>query len=236
MTHRDWPVHPHGPLAPLADNLWQVTGSLPMGPLPRNMIVYRLPDGRLIIHSAIAMHEQGMAALEALGHPSVLIVPSGLHRLDAPFYLARYPGIEVTCPAAARAKVERKVAVRRPVEQVLAELEIPMHVPAGTKAQELVYQLPLADGCALVCTDLLFNLPHQPGMGGMLLRLMGSTGRLGMTHVGRLMFLRERGTFADWLAQLAALPGLRILTMAHGHALTHDVPAALQRLAGRMRP
>lgn len=235
MTRPAWPVHPHGPLEPLADNLWQVTGSLPRGPLPRNMIVYRLRDGRLIIHSGIAMTEQGMAALESLGHPSVLIVPNGLHRLDAPFYLARYPGIEVTSPAAARAKVEQKVAVRRPAEQVLAELDIPLHVPAGTKAQELVYQLPLADGCALVCTDLLFNLPHQPGLGGMLLRLMGSTGKFGITRLGRLMFLRDRPAFADWLEQMAALPGLRILSMAHGHALTHDVPAALRRVAGELR-
>jgi hypothetical protein len=165
----------------------------------------------------------------------VLIVPNGLHRLDAPFYLARYPGIEVTCPAAARAKVERKVPVRRPVEQVLAELDIPVHVPAGTKAQERVYQLPLAEGCALVCTDLLFNLPHQQGFGGMLLRLIGSTGKFGVTPLGRLMFLRDRAAFADWLETMAALPGLRILSMAHGHALTHDVPAALRNHASALR-
>lgn len=235
MTRRDWPIHPHGPLEPLADDLWQVTGSLPRGPLPRNMVVYRLRDGRLIIHGGIAMTEQGMTALESLGHPSVLIVPNGLHRMDAPFYLARYPGIEVTCPAAARAKVERKVPVRRPVEVVLAELELPVHTPAGTKAQEKVYQLPLADGCALVCTDLLFNVPDQPGLGGLLLRLMGSTGKFGISRLGRLMFLRDRAAFADWLERLAALPGLRILSMAHGHALTHDVPAALRKHAAELR-
>ena len=114
-------------------------------------------------------------------------------------------------------------------------MDIPCHVPAGTKAQELVYQLPLDDGCALVCADLLFNLPHLRGFGGMLLRLMGSTGKLGMTPLGRMLFLKDRGAFADWLEQMAALPGLRILSMAHGHALTHDVPAALQGIAAGMR-
>jgi hypothetical protein len=48
-------VHPHGDLVELTEGLWIVTGSLPRSGLPRNMVVYRLRDGGLLIHSAIAL-------------------------------------------------------------------------------------------------------------------------------------------------------------------------------------
>ena len=51
-------IYPYDPPRPLASNLWQVKGSLPSGPIPRNMTVYRLPDGRLLLYSVIAMHEE----------------------------------------------------------------------------------------------------------------------------------------------------------------------------------
>jgi hypothetical protein len=44
----------------------QVTGTLRMGP-PRNMVIYKMKNGDLIIHSCIALNEESMLALERLG-------------------------------------------------------------------------------------------------------------------------------------------------------------------------
>src|SRR6185436_2856825 len=90
-THRRFP---HDDLEQLAANLWTVRGSLPF-PLKRQMIIYRLADGTLLLHSVIAMNDEGMAKLDALGRPSVMIVPHIGHRMDAPFYKARYPQVRV---------------------------------------------------------------------------------------------------------------------------------------------
>ena len=80
----DWHVLPHGPLERLAENLWWVQGSLRGMSLKRVMTVARRTDGELVIHSAIAMTEDAMRELEALGEPAFLVVPNRGHRLDAP--------------------------------------------------------------------------------------------------------------------------------------------------------
>lgn len=59
------------------------------------MIIYRLPDGGLLIysaliHSAIALDEAAMIELESLGKPRIMIVPNCTHRLDADVYKQRY--------------------------------------------------------------------------------------------------------------------------------------------------
>src|SRR5690606_38404699 len=79
----------HGPLERLEDNLWRVEGALPNMALRRVMTVVRMADGRLVIHSAIALPDELMAQIEAWGRPSYLLVPNAYHRLDAPAYKAR---------------------------------------------------------------------------------------------------------------------------------------------------
>src|SRR2546422_2881860 len=109
-----WHVLPHGPIEPLAAGLWRVTGFTPPGALvPREMVLYRLAGSGLLVHSAVALDAAGIAQLESLGRPEVLVVPNRMHRIDAGLYKRRYPGMRVVCPAAARSIVEEVVAVRR---------------------------------------------------------------------------------------------------------------------------
>ena len=90
---KSWDEHvaPHGDLEALAPGLWQVTGSLDRSPLPRNMQIWRAPNGALLIHSAICLDEDAMAQVDALGDVSWIIVPCALHRADALPYRQRYP-------------------------------------------------------------------------------------------------------------------------------------------------
>ena len=52
--------------------------------VPRNMTVFRNGTGELVLYSVVAMHEDGMRALEALGRPTVTVVPHRRHQMDAP--------------------------------------------------------------------------------------------------------------------------------------------------------
>jgi hypothetical protein len=56
--------------------------------VPREMVLYRLADATLLIHTAIALNEPGMAKLESLGTPKILVVPNRIHRFDAGVYRA----------------------------------------------------------------------------------------------------------------------------------------------------
>lgn len=229
------PIYPHGGIEELAPGLWQVRGTLGRSPLPRNMVIHRLSGGGLWIHSGVAMDPDGMAALEKLGAPQVLVVPNRFHRSDAPWYKARYPALQVVCPAVARARVEKMVAVDDDAEQALPGLGVTCHVPEGIKPSELAYELPLKAGRALVFTDLLFNLEPLPGLSGRIMALLGSSGFFGLTRIGRWMLLKDAAAFRAWLLRLAELPGLEVISVAHGEPITRACRRRLTEAAGRLR-
>ncbi len=227
-------VLPHGELQPLGDRMWMVTGALPNMPLPRNMIVFKMDDGTLLIHNAIALSESEMAKLEAIGKPSVQIVPSPHHRLDAPAFKARYPDLRVVSPASARAKVEQKLPVDAAAEDDLPKRGIACHAPRGLK-HELVYEMPYAEGCALVFNDALFNLRHQPGIGGFFLKLLGSTGFFGATNTARFFIIEDTKAYAGWLREIAK-KDVRVIAVAHGDVVERDPSGALEAAAMRLAP
>src|SRR5579862_5654652 len=106
-----WTVLPHSKVEKLEDNLWRVEGSLPGGGPPRVMTVAKLADGRLVLHSAIALDDAEMKELEAFGTPAFLVIPNAGHRLDAAAYKERYPKMTVVAPAVSKEKVEQVVKV-----------------------------------------------------------------------------------------------------------------------------
>ncbi|MGB0591114.1 MAG: hypothetical protein ACPGU1_15670 [Myxococcota bacterium] len=231
MSNWDEHVHPHGALERLAPGLWQVTGSLARGPLPRNMQVWRAPSGELLIQSAICLEAEGMARLDALGKVRWIVVPCPMHRADALPYRLRYPEAELLCPSAAKAKVEEVVQVDGVCEAALPGLGIEVYVPQGLKPFELHLVCPLEDGTkALLVTDALFNLGAEPprGFGGMMLKWMGSVGPLGMTRLGRWLLLKDRALWRAHLEQLAEISDLSVLCVAHGEAVRGDVAKALR--------
>jgi hypothetical protein len=235
MTMADKPHRrfPHDDIEPLAPNLWTVRGSLPF-PLKRHMIVYRLGDGTLLIHSGIAMSDDGMAKLEALGRPSVMIVPHSGHRMDAPFYKARYPQIRVLAPAAARAKVEDVIKVDATCEEALPALGVRIHPVPAFKNGELAYELDLeGGGKALIMSDVVANRDHPKGFGGWFFANVtgGIKGRLGVARIMKVMMMTDKAEARAGLEKLAEIPGLTLLSVAHGRPVRDDVTGALREAA-----
>lgn len=236
MPAWDEHVFPHGDLEAIAPGLWQVTGSLGRSPLPRNMHVWRAPEGGLLIHSAICLDADGMAALDALGEIRWIVVPCAMHRADALPYRERYPNAQILCPEAARSEVEDVVSVDALCEDVLPQLGMTVHHPTGLKPFELHLECPLEDGSrALLMTDALFNLGSQPpsGLGGMILKWIGSVGPLGMTRMGRWLLLEDRARWRAYLHHLADVSDLSVLCVAHGEPIRGDVATALRQAADR---
>ena len=69
MSTKPHRLFPHGEVQALAPNLWMVRGGMPF-PLYRNMVVYRLPDRRLVLHSLVALSEAGMKQLTVIRSPA----------------------------------------------------------------------------------------------------------------------------------------------------------------------
>ncbi len=229
-----WNEHvlPHGPLTQLAPRVWQVTGSLRRMALPRNMTLWKMDDGGVWVHSAVACDDATMAEILAIGPPAVLVVPNGLHRVDAGVWKDRFPGIRVVCPEASRAKVEQAVKMDA------LDTEVPgviVHAPPGLNATEHVYEVDAGAGKAIVVCDVLFNIGNEiPGFGGWMLKLMGSAGPLKMTPLARLVLLQDGRAFRGWLEGVAAAPDLALLCMAHGEAILADTALKLKEAAARL--
>jgi len=229
-AHTAWKVLPHGPLETLTDNIWRVEGTLPDMPLKRVFTVVRLADGCLLLHNAIALDEVLMAEIEGWGVPRYLVVPNGWHRLDARIFKQRYPRIEVICPRGARRKVEQVVEIAGSYDDVDLGRGVELAHLDGVGQMEGVLQVSSSDGVTLVFNDIIFNMVHLPGVFGLVYRLIGSTGGARVTHVARLMMVKDREALAAHLQRLANVPDLRRVIVSHGAMESAD-PAGMVRRA-----
>jgi hypothetical protein len=225
-------IFPHGQLEQLAPNLWQVRGSLPF-PLRRNMTVYRLPEGTLLLHSVVAMDENGMKALEALGRPAVLVIPHGGHRMDSGFYKQRYPGLQIACPDQGKARAEvvcQKVDAAP--EELLAPLGIKVHPVTGAKAGEFALEVDIPGGKALITNDIVGGFtPGEPVP--FVLRLIGPPAghRLAVARIIRWRLVKDKVSVRAWLHLMAENEAIKIITVSHGPPVTSDCAEALREAA-----
>lgn len=225
-------VFPHTALRELTPNLWVVRGEFPAAKLPRNMVVYRYAKDLLLLHSVVALNARAMKQLEALGRPSVMLVPHWDHWAHIAAYKRRYSGIEVVCPRASMDRISKRVHVDYSSEEYFPRHGITYHVPPGIDPVEGVLEAPLGGGeVALIMNDLITNVPHQPGLYGLLLRLTRSTGRPRVIFFVRRDLRVQRPLVKRYLQSLAARREIRIVTTSHGDCLVTDVAATLATVA-----
>lgn len=228
-VHHDWKVLRHGPTDRLEENLRCVTGSIPGMALQRVMTLVRLDDGRVVVHSAIALDEPAMAGIEEWGRPAVMLVPNAYHRLDAPAYLSRYPDLEVFCPRGCRAKVGEVVPVTGDYDDFRGDPCVDLRHLEGVGLSEGVMTVRSSSGSTLVVNDAVFNMPHARGLTGLVLRyLTGSTGGPRVSRLYRLLAVKDRSAFRADLERLAATPDLIRIVVSHHRRIT-DRPAEVLR-------
>jgi hypothetical protein len=242
-TNSEWESHAfaHSPIEELAPNLWHVTGLFPNESMvPREMIIYKLPDSNLLIHSAIALDEPTMTQLESLGKPKIMIIPNPIHKLDARVYKQRYPDLIVVSPAVVKPYAEQVVTVDAIAEEILPQYGIKCHQPAGINPQELVYELPLTTGKALIFTDILFNLTDEY-LGKYvpkkkhLIYWIGAAGFFGITFLGKTFFVNDRNAYRQWLETLANnVQPLKVISVAHGEPITNNCTQKLREASARL--
>jgi hypothetical protein len=227
----DHKIFPHGKLEALAPNLWQVRGSMSF-PLRRNMTVYRLPDGTLLLHSVVALDEEGLRALEALGRPSVMVVPHGFHRMDAGFYRRRFPDLRVACPAEGKKRTEELCKVDGTPEELLVPLGLKVHPVTGVRMGEFAIEVDIPGGKALITNDVVGG-PTPGEKVSFVMRLIGPPAgpTLGVARIFRFRMVKDKVALRHWLHLMAENPALQIITVSHGPPVTSDCAAALRDAA-----
>lgn len=230
----DWSVLPHGAIQRVSANLLRVEGSLATGPpIKRVMTVAKRVDGSLVIHSAIALDESAMRELEAFGTMKYLIVPNQWHRLDAARYLERYPDMAVFCPRGSRKKVEEVVSVSGTYDEFPNDNRVRLEPLAGINDTEGVMIVDEQDGLTLVFNDVLFNMPHQSGLAGWILKKVTcSSGGPRISRVVRITMIKDKSALRANLEQLADRPRLKRIIVSH-HEMIVSEPARVLREVAR---
>jgi hypothetical protein len=229
-----WTVLPHGKLTRISDNILSVTGRMhmpPMGEVERRMTVVRLRDGSVVVFSAISLDEPEMAALEAWGTPTYLVVPSDIHRMDVKPWKARYPSLTVIAPAHAREKVENLAHVDATSFE-FPDPSVQLVAVPGTDQRELALVVETPQGTTLVVNDIIFNLPTRPGFVGWLFKQIGMTGD--EPHLPPPVKMRQVKDAAALSAQFqrwASLPNLKRIVVSHGAIITDDPSGVLSRIS-----
>jgi hypothetical protein len=184
--------------------------------LKRVMTVVRLGDGKLLIHSAIAMGAEAQAELDSLGEPSYLIVPNPGHRLDAAAYKRRYPKIRVFCPRGARSKVSEVVPVDATDDEFPANDTVrfdPLH-GVGELEDSMIVNSP--DGTSVVLCDSMFNMDRKKDpLGFLLTTIFGSAPGPRVSRLAKLVYVKDKAALRADFLRLAELPRLVRVIVAH---------------------
>jgi hypothetical protein len=225
-------VFPHSSLIQLADDLWVVKGQFPKAKLPRNMVVYRYNSDSLLLHSVVALDEPTMSQLEALGKPSVMVIPCWDHWAHVRAFKRRYPDIDVVCPQASIQRISDKIKVEYSCEEYFPRHGVSFHIPPGIYPFEGVLEVPLAHNkVAFIMNDLITNVPHQPGFYGLLLRMTLSTGKPRVIPFIKRMLKVQREPLRDYMLALAQRKDIEIITTSHGESLVTNIPDILRDVA-----
>jgi len=215
-------LYPHGPVSFVDDGLFVVEGRWKHSAFERKMTVFLLASGEVAVHSAIAMDEAGMAALEAVGRPAWILVPNSLHYADAGWYAERYPSARVLVPAAARVKLFEKV--RRIDGSIDEDWPESLHgelaiVPLrGTRIAEAAFVH--GPSRTLVLTDAVFHYGGSdlPWMARMIMRANRAYGRFGPSRIFNSFVIQDRDAFHASIDALLELDFDRVI-MSHGRVL-----------------
>lgn len=234
-TPRPWTVLAPSPFEKLSAAVWRVEDKVPNMPLRRVMTVASRADGGLVIHNAICLPDAMMAELEAWGPIRYIVVPNGMHRLDAHAWKARFPNAKVLCPSGARKKAEECVGIDGVYVDFPADPLVSLHMLDGMGAAEGYMQIVEREGTTLVFNDAVFNMPHLGGVQGFVLKhLTQSSGGPKTSRLARFLLFKDKTAFAAQLRRLAATPNLKRVIVSHHQTIEGDCKSVLEQIAASL--
>ncbi|HEX2879220.1 MAG TPA: hypothetical protein VHO25_06765 [Polyangiaceae bacterium] len=229
----EWRVLPHQPIEKLSENVWRVLGDIPGMSLKRVMVIAKRADGQLVFHSPIALNDAAMAEVEAWGKPGFIVVPSGIHRLDAPRYKKRYSSIKVFAPSGSRSKVQELLAVDGTYAEFPPDAAVRLEAVAGLGDQEGAMWVRSNDGQTLVLNDCVFNMDTKTDfLGWLFTTVFGSAPGPRVSRLAKMTLVKDKPAFKADLLRFAEGPDLVRLIVAHEKVASGpDAKAALRQAA-----
>jgi hypothetical protein len=221
-------------LAPLADGLWSAEHDLfmPGGLHFRGrMLVVRLADGGLLLHSPVPVDDALAAALAALGPVRVLVAPNNLHHLHLGPAQERYPSaLTWAAPGLGAKRPELRIDHVLGTETPPWAGELEPHFIAGIPWMDESVFFHRATG-TLVVTDLFFHI-HSADLANLRSRFFfwvyGVANRPRQSPIVRLQ-TKDRAAAGQSAQALLGLPVQRLVP-AHGRVVEERAAAVLREV------
>jgi len=217
------------PLVSFADGVWLCT--VPVSflglHLTSTMVILRLADGSLLVHSPVALTPERRAQVEALGPVAHLYAPNVFHHLSLAAWAAAFPAARVHAPRGLPRKCP-DVRIDRFHDEapdpafagVVDEIRI-----AGFRLEETALFYRPAQ--TLMVADLVHNVGRPPhAWTATYARMMGFYDRVGLSRALRWTAFNDRKAARRSIDDLLARPVER-LVVGHGAPLTAGAQQAV---------
>lgn len=229
--HRFGPPTKRGGLESIGDDIWSVTSDrrfldLKVG---ARMVIVKLSDGRLWVHSPLALDDELKAAMDELGEVAFLIGPNTFHHMHLGEWIDAYPDAVVFGPAALRKK-------RDDIEQMIALTD--EAVDAWSEDLEHL----LFGGSPLLSEAVFFHKPSKTLIVADLLQNMKERSSHLPTRIYQVLTLKDglavdtmiKVTFTDKAAARASLDAVlewdfEQISVCHGKLVAEDAHETLRR-------
>ncbi len=198
------------------------------------MVVARLADGRLWVHSPIPIDDDLARQLRELGEVAYLVAPNSFHHLHFGAAAERFAGARrFIAPALAnkRPELEHDELLATDPPAAWAE-DFDQHLVGGMpKLDEVVFFH--RSSKTLIVTDLVFNILDYRGlMSGLVFRLAGTHKRFGQSRLLRSM-VSDREAAAASARHILGWDFERVV-MSHGEIVEQDAHARMSEVLGWM--
>lgn len=207
-------------LKPFGNEIWIVERPFSfLGvPLGQRMTVIRLPDQKLLIHSAVPCDDETETAIRALGEISYLVVPNCEHTRYVEMWKNNYPRTALIAPSKSGLQHDAPLedSDRLPWPHEAIETVVVEGIP---RLQEVAFFHHLSR--TLILTDLAFNLRGDMSLWARtFLRLNGAYNRFTPSRLLR-SWIKDEKAFRDSIAQIIRWDFEKII-IAHGTPITDN--------------
>lgn len=216
-------------LRSVGEELWVADSEMQVGgmPLGIRMTVVRRPDGRLILHSPIAIDDPLAAELARLGPVADLLAPSRLHHTFIGAAKQRWPSATLWgAPGLPdkRRDLEFDAILGDDTPAALADTLETRLFAGAAHVSEILCLHPRSR--TLIVTDLVFNIQRTDSrVSELYLRASGAWQTLAQTPLVRAL-IRDRAAARRSLDRVLAWDFDRLI-MSHGDIVEHDAKAQL---------
>jgi hypothetical protein len=200
------------------------------------MLAIRLKDNSVMVVSPIkGLSQSCIDQLRSLGQVKFLLAPNHFHNLGIRPFVEMFPGVKLVARNEARPRLKKLTGLEVDDLESVQDM-LPQHVqiyqPAGTKSGETWIRVATQPGNVWIVSDSFFNMPQVPNnFLGFVLRVCGTAPGLRVSRVFRIIALRDKAAYRNWVAARAAADQPVMVIPGHGEFIRgKDLAAKLVAL------